>query len=282
MTTTKPVHGAWIDDPPALVQTPKFWHDLRELGITTGAIMLESVRDGFDPIAQVDVLGTIGEVARGADCEVVLTDWPQPSRLWMDAMRAQIGEFIKASGAAALEGDGESNWTRGKLHGFATLELAAHTLVALLDDISAEHNVRTEWTTFTEHAENSVHALVAPFVDRVLPQAYSVRNRKDAKGNPIVIEWDGTYGPGGMQRRTLDRAVSIPKRPDGKPFISCGLAAYDQTWPGRKPEDAMRVAYEAALAYDPREVRWWSSKWIIGVQSKNGGPGPANFLRSIR
>ena len=279
---TKPIIGAWIDDPPALTRTEKFWSDFAELGLRTGAIMLESVRDGFDPAYTVDTLGVIGELARKHDVEIVLTDWPQPSTAWLAAMRAQIGEFLRVSGAAALEGDGESNWTKSRLHGYATLELAAHALVGALDQIAEDHHVRTEWTTFTEHAENGLHALVAPFVDRLLPQAYSVRNRKDAKGKPVLIGWDDLYGPGHMQKHTLDRALQIPKRPDGKPRLSCGLAAYDQTWPGRKPEEAMRVAYESALTYDPLEIRLWSSKWILGVQAKNGGPGPVRFLRSLR
>lgn len=279
---TKPILGAWIDDAPATTRTEKFWSDFAELGLRTGAIMLESVRDGFDPNYAIDTLGVIGELARKHDVEIVLTDWPQPTPTWLAAMEAQIGGFLKAAGAAALEGDGESNWTKGKLHGFATLELASLALVAALDRVGVAHDVRTEWTTFTEHAENGSHALVAPFVDRLLPQAYSVRNRKDAKGNPIVIEWDGLYGPGRMQQHTLDRALQIPRRPDGKPHLSCGIAAYDQTWPGHRPEDAMLVAYNAALAYNPLEIRLWSSKWIIGAQAANGGPGPARFLRSVR
>ena len=40
----------------------------------------------------------------------------------------------------------------------------------------------------------------------------------------------------------------------------------------------MRVAYDAALQYDPVEVRFWSSKWILGIRS-NGYA--SRFIKSL-
>lgn len=252
--------GMWLDDPASDIKKAPFWNELKRHGITTAAIMLEGVGNGFDPKFTIADLQKIGQLARERDIEIVLTCWPQPNKSYLDEFEAEIGKYLVACGAAGLECDLESNWTTRQVVGFPNLDKAGDYLVAILQRVSAAHDVRIEATTFTGHAENSERADVASHVHRLLPQAYSVRNRTEGE-----IEWDGRLGPGKMQVLTLDNALKVP----GDQKLSCGLAAYDQVFPGHTGEEAMQVAYEAALKYKPEEIRLWSSKWVIGVK-KNG------------
>ena len=274
---TKPAHGLWIDDAPREVAKPDYWAKLKDHGISVAAVMLESVSAGFDPRYTLAELGVLGNLARRADIELVLTVWPEPRPHYLAQLVEKIPPILRASGATALEFDAESNFTRKRVAGFKNLEEAAEATAQVLIKFR-DLAIRSELTTFTMHSENSKSAQLADDVDRLLPQAYSVRNRKDAKGDPLTIEWGGAYGPGAMQRLTLNRALEVPRKENGKPELSCGLAAYDQEWPGHTGEDAMRVAYEAALTYSPKEIRWWSSKWVVGGVAKAYA---SRFLRSI-
>lgn len=252
--------GIWVDDPVSDVKRAPFWNELKKHGISTAAIMLEGVGNGFDAKFSVSDLQKIGQLARERDIEIVLTCWPQPNKSYLSELEAELPKYLVACGAAGLECDLESNWTNRQVVGFPNLDKAGDELVAILQRIRSKYDVRIEATTFTEHAENSSKADVAPHADRLLPQAYSVRNRSSG---PIL--WESPYGPENMQIRTLDRALKVP----GDQKLSCGLAAYDQIWPGKTGEEAMQKAYEAALKYNPEEIRFWSSKWVIGIK-KNG------------
>ncbi len=262
-----PARGIWIDDPAASLQKPAFWDTIAEHGLSTAAIMLEGVGNGFDPKYSLTDLSRAKTLAHERDIEIALTVWPEPNALYLDQLRTRIGGYISASGASALEFDAESNWLKPKVQGFKNLDVAGDKLVQIFDEIRMLRDVRMEVTTFTMHAENSGKADIAPHADRLLPQAYSVRNR--AEGD---VAWDGPHGPGAMQVLTLNRAKSIG------PKLSVGLAAYDQVWPGKKGEDAMQAAWNMALMFEPQEVRFWSSKWVLGVK-KNGYA--SRFLMSL-
>jgi hypothetical protein len=270
-------HGLWIDDAPRLLDRDDYWRSFRDLGFTTAAVMLETVTTGFDPKFTLVELSRLGERLRAADVELVLTVWPEPRVLYLQQLVERLPALLHASRAVGLEFDTESNYTPRRLQGFKSMDEASDALMKVVTKFR-EIRVRSELTTFTMHGENSRHATLADDVDVLLPQAYSVRNREDAKGKPFLVPWDHQYGPGGMQRLTLDRARQVPTK-DGRPMVACGLAAYDQSWPGRKPEDAMRVAYDAALKYGPEEVRWWSSKWVIGARAQ---PYAARFFASVK
>lgn len=257
---TKPRLGLWLDDPVSDIKKAPFWNELTRHGISTAAIMLEGLGNGFDPKFSIADLQKIGQLARERDIEIVLTCWPQPHKAYLEDFKKEIGPYLEAAGAAGLECDLESNWRTKQVVGFPDLDKAGDVLVDCLRDIQYKYDVRIEVTTFPGHAENTTKADVANHADRLLPQAYSVRNRTEG-----AIEWDGRLGPGNMQKLTLDGALSVP----GEQKLSCGLAAYDQVWPGKKGEEAMQVAYEAACKYSPEEIRLWSSKWVIGIK-KNG------------
>lgn len=274
--TTIPV-GLWIDDPVSLVLTPEYWDRLARHHIRTAALMLEGPAGEFNPKYTLDDLVRIRGLANSRDIEVVITTWPEPTTSYLDDYEAHIGDYLRASGAAALEGDMESNWIPNKVRGFKNLDLAGDRLVVIFDKMRREHEVRTEGTTFTMHSENSKCADVLSHVDRTVSQGYSVRHRTNEKGEDVEIEWGSQFSPGPMQILTFDRALLVPGAPT-RPKLSCGLAAYDQSWPGQKLEEAMRVAYETAVGYQPQEIRYWSSRHVLGTKA-NGYA--SRFLLSL-
>lgn len=275
---SKPSLGVWVDDPVKDTLTEAYWDKLVAHKLTTAAIMLEGLGHGFDPNYRPETLEKIRKLALDRDIEIVLTVWPEPSEDYLKEFEAKIGPMLVAAGAAGLEFDAEGNWLPIKVKGFANLDKAGDELVAVFQRVSAAHDVRTELTTYPFHTENAKTADVAPHADRLLPQAYSVDERSSG-GKEIDVAWGDNYGPGKMQRLTLDRAKLV--RGVGTtagPLISCGLAAYEQRFAGHTPEEAMRIAYEAACAYNPVEIRFWSAKWIFGILA-NGYA--SRFIKSI-
>ncbi len=270
--------GIWVDDPVKDVLTPAFWDKLVAHRFTTAAIMLEGMGDGFDPSYRVETLERIRKLALDRNVETVLTVWPEPTATYLKEFEQKIGPLLKAAGASGLEFDCEGNWLPIKVKGFANLDKAGDELVAAVQRVAAANDVRTELTTYPYHTENSRTADVAPHADRLLPQGYSVRNRSSG-GKPLAVEWGDAYGPGNMQRITLERAKLVPGvGTTAGPLISCGLAAYDQVWPGRDGVAAMRAAYDMAAKYEPVEIRFWSSKWVFG-KFCNGYA--SRFLKSL-
>ncbi|NJL54366.1 hypothetical protein HC928_03645 [bacterium] len=264
----KPRIGIWIDDPVSRVLTARYWDTLVDHGISTAAVMLEGYEGGFDAKYNEATLERLKTFALARDVEVVLTTWPEPNKKYMQDFESRIESYLKASGAAGLEYDAEGNWLPRRVKGYPNIDVAGDDLVKVVENIARKYDVRSELTTYPYHTENNRRADVAPHMDRLLPQAYSVRNRESGP-----IAWDSQFGPGGMQKLTLDRAKQIKG-----PKLSCGLAAYDQVWPGKTGRDAMEVAYEAACNYELEEIRYWSSKWVLGIRKNSYS---SDFLKSL-
>lgn len=266
--------GLWIDDAPARVLGPGYADELVELGVRTAAIMVSAPGLGWRPT------WTIGQVQRATlalverDIEVVLTTWPSPRRAVIDECCAWL-EAAVVWGATGLEVDLEGQWKAEARAGFAGLGEAAAYLLSRLRSITSGREVRLELTTHPWHAESSPRALVAPHVDRLLEQAYSIHRRPGGE----VVAWDSrTLGPGHHQRWAADDARTVPGVAQGRPRLAMGLAAWSQVWPGHDPDEALGLAYQAALEADPAEVRLWSSKWVLGAQAN----GYSNaWLRSL-
>lgn len=276
---TLPARGLWVDDAAPVILSRRFWDRYTELHLSVAAFMLESSRPGFDPRYSVDQLRMLCGFTLPRDIESVLTVWPQPSKEWLAQFEATIDRYIDASAAAAIEFDLEGNWLSKRVDGFPSLDVAGDELVQVVQRVTAKHDLRFEVTTYPFHTENSKTADVAPHADRLLPQGYSVRNRTDSKGKEIKIDWGDQYGPRRMQELTLARAKQVPGVGSNTgPLLSMGLAAYDQTWPGHTPQEAMATAWEVARVANAIEARWWSSKWVLGA-SANGYA--AAFLRSL-
>ena len=260
--------GAWIDDPPVLVKTPAFWRSFQEHGLTNGALMIESSAAGLDLNYTPEALHALSELAADFGVTLTLTVWPEPKQTYLTLLNAKINGLLDAARATGLECDLESNWTSKNLQGYPSIDAAGDALVQVLDRVSADWGPKTIVTTFPLHVENSSRADVTSHVSMAMPQAYSVRDRSTGP-----VEWNGKLGPGNCQRLTLDLTKQIKG-----PRLGCGLAAYDQVWPGHTGEEAMRIAYTAAMMYEPVALCWWSTKWIFGVKA-NGYS--SRFLKSL-
>lgn len=259
------VKGLWVDCPPADVVREPYFGELRRHGLTEASLMYERSGPGFDERYTDRQLELAGKHARGHDVEIGMTLWPEPDRAYLDELEQRLPELLAILGAAFLDLDKESNWRRAKLRGFRTMAHAAARLLEILDAVLPTLDVRLDSNTYPFHAENGPNALIAPRARRRYGQAYSVWER-DVDGEPFHVDWgDPLLGPGAMQRRTIERSRTVP----GDGLIGCGLAAYDQRWPGREPEEAMRVAFDAAIAEGVRHFRWWSSRYVVG-RSSNG------------
>ena len=264
-------YGVWVDDAPGRVIKPGYWDQLKAFGFSTGALMLDTTEPGWDPLFTPGQVRQIYDLAVARNIELVLTVWPVPRASVLDAMFDDLERHYLPIGPAALEVDCEGLWQPKYVGGFTDLRKASIHLVNRMDKVRRDHDVRTELTTFAGHPEAQAGCLVSRHVDRVLAQIYSTRNnwRKEA------VEWDSRYGPGIRQTKELEKFRKIPADEDGTPPKICvGLAAWDQKWPGHTIGDAMDLAFDAAMEWDPVEVRWWSAKHIWGVQST--GPGDAD------
>lgn len=285
--------GLWLDDPPKVALTEGYFRSLVDCNIDCIAIMIDrSDRKWLSTWSPKQIERAL-KLADPHCIEVVLTTWPYPDVDQITAMARSMSTLMNIGPVAAWESDLEFNWKSKHVSGFRTqhidgerrsaLDLAGDFFLEKAREVCDPINARVEVTSFTQHTENGSKADVAPHVDRLLVQAYSCATRKryDPKAKKSVdwrVPWNHTYGPGKMQRFTLDRTLMVPGIDDGKPEVGCGLAAWSQRWPNHKPDEPMQIALQAAMDYDVVDIRWWSSKHVIGVK-KN--PYAAKFLESL-
>lgn len=273
----------WVDDAPSRVIKPAYMDTVKRLGFSAVSVMLDSPKPGLDLKWKPAQVEKVGVLCDERDIELILCFWPSPKKHLLKRIRKEVPPLIAISGAKAQEIDTEFNWKAKYASGFTRvagrtqLDLAGDYLVQVMDEIKCETGARKELTTFTSHTENGRSADVAPHMDVLCVQAYSVTPRGGRKIWP-----NHTYGPGGMQKHTLDRTALIPGtfRKRGGIKVTCGLAAWNQKFQGMKPERAMEVAYHAAVRYGCDRVRYWSSKWILGVQARNARYA-GRFIRSL-
>ncbi len=259
----EPVLGLWVDDRARVVLDERYLDDLVSLRLSTLAIMVHRSTAGretsWQPRWTAEQLARLRELAQPRNLSIVITTWPLPNRELLATFRRELPPLLAAAGAIGLEVDTEGNWLPSRLDGFADMNEAAAALVDTLREIAAPSNARLELTTYPFHPENGAQAKVAPHMDRVFPQAYSVANRQDK-----AVSWDEREGPGKLQRFSASRAREIVPVAEGRPVLAMGLAAYDQTFEGHTPIEALKVAFDTAHNVGVAEVRYWSSKWILG------------------
>lgn len=294
----------WIDDAKKMVLNEGYFRELSELGIDALSVMID--RSDREPELTWDVkdVEKLLELADPYAMEIILTIWPYPDQEQLRDLFEKVSVyFAELRPLSALEVDTEFNWKPSLVRGFrdrkvngvwrTALDLAGDSLVDLMDETVTNGGlwnpgeIRKELTTFTSHTENGRAADVAPHMDRLKVQAYSTRTRptgrKDAQGKPILfmVPWDHTYGPGHMQKFTLDRTMMIPEVADPNRVleVGVGMAMWDQKWPGHSPDEAMNKAFEAAMVYKPVCLSGWSSKHVIG-KMRNGFA--YSFLHSLQ
>jgi len=283
---SKPIKiGVWGDDYPRMMARADYAAELRDLGVTEIALMMNRANVSHDAEPwdlrwtdrgavgwRDDEIAEVADAMRHEGIDVVLTTWPRPEREQIDTMCADMLALLTVTHASGWEVDVEGNWVLRYRRGFSALDAAAEYLVtnmrSTLDAAGLLH-AKTEATTFGHHAELGQFPTVTPRVDRVVGQGYSVSPR--ASG---IVDPASYLGPGHHQRWIHARMVKVKARE-----IVMGLAAYKQSgFRGLSPEVALRLAYDAAADLGVRHVRYWSSKWIVGSQRTSYA---AAFLRAI-
>ncbi len=270
----KVVMGVWGDDPPRLMTKDHYIQQLQDLQFSEVALMMNRAnvsthadpwdlrwRDKGEEGYHDDEIGEISELYTSRGIKLTLTSWPRPSKSQIDEMCAAMVPLLKLT-KANWEVDVEGNWLTKHLEGFASMKSAGEYLVKRMRETMVEAGVPDgvlEATTFGHHAELGRHPTVTPLVDRVCVQGYSTSPRASGK----VIRWKSYLGPGRHQRWILSRA-----RKAGAKKVVMGLAAYRQRgFTGHSAHEAMGVALDTTLSLGVHHVRYWSSKWILGVQA---------------
>lgn len=197
--------GAWIDDPTKAVIKTTFAARMISMHITTAALMINRSNTRKSDAPWVlryddDDLKKISDNFDSMGIERVLTTWPRPSKSQIDQMMDDMPRLLDITGASAFEVDTEGNWKTDHLQGFRNMSEASDYLAQAMRSAAGDGR-RCELTTYTYHPENSSKARLAPLMDRLLPQAYSVRTRGTQK-----IDYDDVLGPGKHQRLAISRA----------------------------------------------------------------------------
>jgi hypothetical protein len=197
--------GAWIDDPVHNAKKEAFADRLVEMHITRAALMINKSNTRVSDVPwalrwEREDLEAVAALYMSRGIECVGTCWPRPSKSQIDAMCADMEWVLKVLGSKTFEVDTEGNWKEKFLQGFNNMQQASDYLAARMRELVGDDG-ELELTTYTYHAENSKNAKLAPQMDRLLPQAYSVRHR----GNES-IGWNDPLGPGKHQTLAVNRA----------------------------------------------------------------------------
>lgn len=197
--------GTWIDDPVRNATSEGFADRLVQMHIQRAAVMINrsNTRPHHVPWHlryTREQLELLTEVYAARGIERVATCWPRPSKKQIDAMLADMSWVLQVLQTNTFEVDTEGNWHQDFLEGFSTMMQAAEYLAAGMRDLVGSDG-ELELTTFTYHRENSKHAQLAPLMDRLLPQGYSVRHRDHE-----TVDWDDQLGPGNHPELAVKRA----------------------------------------------------------------------------
>lgn len=277
-TVVKPsevIIGAWGDDPAKLMAKESYADRLVELGIDEIALMMnranisknadpwdlrwkDTGEEGWD---DDDLIGQIGSLYASRNIRLILTCWPRPDKAQIDEMCEAMVPLLKLTNAVAFEVDTEGNWLTKHLKHFSSMTEAGLYLARAMEQALADAGVtdgKTESTTFGHHAELGRHPTVTQHVDRACVQGYSTSPRSSGP-----VPWNSYLGPGRHQEWIYDRA-----RKAGAKEVCMGLAAYKQGgFQGHTSREAMQVAWDKTMELGVHHVRYWSTKWILGVHA---------------
>ena len=197
--------GAWVDDPVRNAKSEGFADRLQRMHITRAAIMINKSNTTSSDMPwhlrwDKDDLEDIARVYAARGIDMVATCWPRPSKRQIDAMCDDMAWILPALRSKVFEVDTEGNWAKRFLEGFSSMKKASKYLAARMRELVGDDG-EIELTTYTYHPENSSKAVLAPLMDRLLPQAYSVRHRSNE-----TVEWDDSLGPGRHQTLAISRA----------------------------------------------------------------------------
>jgi len=292
--------GLWVDCPPKTVLSHGYFRAVKDLGISELAIMLDDAPRRWRPRWSLTDWEALCRMAERYGISLAITTWPYPDKRLLDTMYASLEDYLSASTCIlGEESDTEFNWKASKTKGFrgswiagrdrvSAFDAACEYLVAKKRDCAFEAGVRrgraffpddpgycdppfVEQTTFAGHSEAGVHAKVAPHMDAMFLQMYSVahRQRRNSAGEKVqyAVPWGHTYGPGSMQKWSIERARLIPGVQSRKVALGAGLAVWDQEFSGHTIGEALDAAFIQTIIMGVRRIRLWSSKWLIGARS---------------
>jgi len=292
--------GLWVDCPPRTVLNEGYFRAARDLGFTEFAVMIDDAPRRWKPTWSLGQWERLCRLADEFSVSLAVTTWPYPDKRTLDTMYADIEHYVGMAPFVVQgeESDTEFNWKASKVKGFrgrtiagrgrvSAFDLAGDYLVDLKRECAASvGRERTEFkcppplcyqephkeqTTFAGHLEAGPNADVAPHMDIMFMQMYSVATRKrtNAEGKRVSypVPWGHTYGPGNMQKWSIDRAHLIPGVPSGKVLLAAGLAGWNQKFQGHSIEEAIREAFLETILLGIRRIRVWSSKWLLGARS---------------
>lgn len=281
----------WIDQPKSMVINDGYFRTLRDMSVKSASIMIDPATKAWDPQWSPKDIERLLSIADRFGVEIVLTTWPFPDKALLDKMAHDMMILVNGIGIiGGWEVDVEFNWKTKYINGFSAavingvrrsaIDLAGDYLVKIMQEVTTNNyqvapgTVRMELTSFAEHVENGRAADVAPHMDLLKVQAYSIRKRNLPDGTPWLVPWDHTYGPGHMQKFTFDKTMMIPKIPGraGLPKIGYGMPLWFQQWPGHTPFEAMNKALNVALKYDIVCMCGWSSKQIFNTTNTYAKP----------
>jgi hypothetical protein len=271
--------GVWVDDSAKVVLSERYFDNLESLGLSTLAIMVHRSTAGSEtswrPRWTVEQLERARLLAEPRKMALVLTTWPLPNRELLSSFARELPPLMAAAGAVGLEVDTEGNWLESRLDGYADMDEAARALLDMLREVATPSRARLELTTYPFHPENGAQAKIAPHMNLLFPQAYSVANRQNKQ-----VDWDDREGPGRLQTFSAARARSISQVATGETKLGMGLPAYDQDFIGHSANEALTLAFNSARKEGVVEVRYWSSKWILGHMRNDSAAGQFLLARA--
>jgi hypothetical protein len=191
---------------------------------------------------------------------VIATAYMPPSRNDIDAFLASkkgTAQRLIDAGVDGVEYDLEGGWSRAKVCGYETHELAAK---ALYDGTRAlKAGVPVGVTTHLGRVRDE--NIGRQYTDWMSVQAYV-----KCQGDRCVDFEDKREGPG---TRVARLSTELGKYSG---LVVVGLAAYNQKWPGRTVDEAMQRSLSSAKALLSTNAAivghsYWSATWALRDQA---------------
>jgi hypothetical protein len=269
--------GVWCDCLAKNVLKKKYFRKLKSLNIKTLALMINESNTIEENIPfkvrwKKSELKKAANLAEEFDINLVYTVWPRPDKNLIDEIFIFLKNNADLRKLKAIEMDAEGNWDVKFLKGFKDMLSASNYLNRMLDDF-CKNKIRKDLTTFPAHKENCNQAQLSKYMDCLFPQAYSVRNRKNH-----LVSISHRLGPGNLQNWALSRTELVPNFQNK--ILGCGLSIYDQYgFEGLSPEEALYLAARTAVVLGATELKFWSSKYLLGKMANNYSE---NFFKSLK
>ena len=218
--------------------------NLKSLGVSGVVVMLNDYHNSqsFTSNFTGQELATFASALRANRIDLGLDSWVFPSRQYVESL-PEMFPLASLSGAQFIEFDVEWNWSSSQVNGYSDLDEAAGHVAQVMSRSPVPWGI----TTVPERPASRTLGRYGSFM---VPQAYSVVGSDEPNG----------AFPGSYQVKVYNQ---IRKTYGGMPVVM-GLAAYDQAFPGVDPASAMVTAARASFGLVD-EVRFWSWKWIGGV-----------------